>query len=258
MTSAAERRKFFLLLIGFTLPFILAGAVFDMRILPGVPLSAAMFVAPFLAVAAVFGENAESRTAAFRNLFRFRTGRGFGVRTLSFVLMPAILLLSFLFARLSGALEEDLVIRAPRLLILLVAFIVSAIGEESGWTGFLLLDYEDSRRYRHYLSVPACYVAWHLIPFIQTGHAASWIVGQCLFSFVSRIMMIQLYALSGRAGAVSLILHATYNLAWQLYPVDGSRYDPWSVFTLSLSVAVLLELAIAKKIAPSRRSEARA
>ena len=37
----------------------------------------------------------------------------------------------------------------------------------------------------------------------------------------------------------AIIVHSTYNLAWQIYPNSGSYYDPWKTFILMMSVVVI-------------------
>ena len=69
---------------------------------------------------------------------------------------------------------------------------MSGLGEEIGWTGFAL-----PRLLRLTGSpVPSAallggyYVAWHIVPFIETGNGLPWVLAQCAQAFLMRCTIV--------------------------------------------------------------------
>jgi hypothetical protein len=61
-----------------------------------------------------------------------------------------------------------------------------------------------------------------------------------VFSVVFRVVLVEAYALSGESLAAVVVTHATYNVAWSLYPTQGSHYSPAVTAALTAAVAVAL------------------
>jgi hypothetical protein len=66
---------------------------------------------------------------------------------------------------------------------------------------------------------------------------------QCLFSVVFRVVLVQLYVAAGRCLVVPVLAHVGYNLAWAVFPVAGSHYDPATAAAITAVVAGALALA---------------
>lgn len=247
-STKSDYRRFYILLIIISLPFIIIEELLHIQLLPGLPLSALMFVAPILAVLVLYHGNNNELSLVIRNLFRFRTSKSILILAVSVFLMPLIVFISFIYAKITNAINENITISILNVIALLVVFLIAAVGEEFAWTGFLLKKYTLESKYKYYIFIPIAYIAWHLIPFIQTNHSLTWIIGQLIFSFVFRILIIQIYIVSGKMGLLSVFMHATYNLAWQAFPVNGSMYNPWSVSLISIIIAIILELSIRRKM----------
>ena len=121
------------------------------------------------------------------------------------------------------------------------SYLFGAVAEELGWTGYALPRLlELTGEVRSGLILGVFWAAWHVIPYLQAGNGARWIVGQCLFSIALRMLLVRLSVGARLSIWPAVIGHATYNLAWSLSPDGGAGYDPWvaAAFTAAL-VAVL-------------------
>jgi membrane protease YdiL (CAAX protease family) len=125
-------------------------------------------------------------------------------------------------------------------LALALAYTVAAVAEESGWTAFVLPRLLPAvGELPAGLAIGAVWGLWHVIPYVQAGHTAWWIAGQCVYTVVFRVLLVRL-ALSQRGSMwPAVAAHAGYNLAWSLSPGAGAHYDPWvAAAVTALLVAV--------------------
>lgn len=216
-------------------------------VLPGLPVSALMFVAPLIATGAALGPTGVAQTfATHRRANRGPAGLGLLGRigrSLAWApLMPAVVFATYPLQRWAGRDMPVFTVDWAGAALLLVLFLVTATVEEIGWTWFM------TERLRHRwrplwtgVAVGALWAFVHVVPYAQAGNSWSWIVAQCVFTVVFRIVLVQAYGRSGRALSVPVVLHATYNVAWGLYPTEGSHYSP--LLTALLTAAVALALA---------------
>jgi uncharacterized protein len=121
-----------------------------------------------------------------------------------------------------------------------IVYTVSGLGEEIGWTGFAL-----PRLLRLTGSpVPSAallggyYVAWHIVPFLETGNGLPWVLAQCAQAFLLRCIIVGLCAGSRNQIWMAVLVHGLSNLAWSTAPSGGAYYDPAFVDLLLLPVAV--------------------
>lgn len=127
-------------------------------------------------------------------------------------------------------------------------YLVSAFGEEVGWTGFAL-----PRLLRLFGELPSALLLglfwslWHVVPFWEAGNSAWWIVGQCCFSIVFRVVMVRLTTLIGATIWPAVLAHAAYNFSWSFSLDAGSHYMPWVVAAFTSAAAALLFLAHASR-----------
>ena len=123
---------------------------------------------------------------------------------------------------------------------LLFAFLfVAAACEELAWSATLV----QPIRKAHGALVAALVIGgfWallHVVPYIQAGNNASWVVGQCVFTVAFRVVLVWLYGVTGDSLFAAAICHAAYNTAWQLFPNQGSGYNPWITAGLTALVAL--------------------
>ena len=221
---------FFLAVFAVSLPLWVLGGLTSARLMPGLPLSALMFLCTAL-IACVYSANTGGTGAVRRLLARSFDARRIGSALWlipSLLLMPGVLVASYAIMRVAQlplpvpAVPWSL---APALLLL---FFLAAVGEELAWSA-TVLDPLQSR----FGALPAALIigviwaAWHVIPLTQVHQSMSWVLGQCLSTVAFRVVLVWLYNNTGRSVFAVSVCHATFNLAWQLFPNRGSHYDPW-------------------------------
>lgn len=111
-------------------------------------------------------------------------------------------------------------------LLMLAAFFVGALGEELGWSGYVLDPLQ--RRWgalQAALILGAVGVAWHLVPLLLMHRAPVWIAWWCVYAVAARILIIWLF--NNTAGSVFAValFHAMLNLSYMRFPVNGSHFD---------------------------------
>jgi len=244
--------RFVVATIATSLLFWILGAIDEASLLlPGLPLSALMFVAPAIGVLVALGPAAAAR--------QLRAGLTDGRRRLSRVvrslawapLMPAAVLVTYPLQAWVGRSQPAFTVDWGTVLVLGLVFTVTAIVEEVGWTSFLTTRL--LRRWRPAwvaLVIGALWTLLHSVPYIQAGNPASWVFWQCVFSMVFRFVLVYAYSLAAGSLSVVVVLHATYNVAWGAYPWQGSHYDPMFVTATTAVVAVALASVYALRPAP--------
>jgi uncharacterized protein len=127
--------------------------------------------------------------------------------------------------------------------LLALIYLVSALGEEIGWTGYALPRLLSIHgEFASALILGVFWAAWHIIPFWEAGNSVTWIIGQCLFSVALRIVLVRLTVLARMSIWPAVICHAMYNLAWSLSPQAGAHYNPWIVGTVVACAVAFLYL----------------
>jgi len=74
--------------------------------------------------------------------------------------------------------------------------------------------------------IGAVWAVWHFIPLLQAHRSMEWIAWWSLGTISLRVIMVWIYAQSGRSVFGMALFHAMINLCWQLFPINGSYYDP--------------------------------
>jgi uncharacterized protein len=228
------------------LVFYLAGYLFGgLGGVTGAPLpaSALGFVCPVLAAALLLHRRPGGISRWLRKGLRLPRGRRAWWWVPAVVLMPSVLVTAYLVMEWAGAALPPPSVSWSALPLMVAAFLVGAVGEELGWSGFAA----ETMLRRHGVVVVglvlgAAWALWHVVPYGQLGHGTAWIVGQCLFSVAFRVVLVQLYVAAGRCLVVPVLAHAGYNLAWAVFPVAGSYYDPAVAAVITAAVAGVLAL----------------
>lgn len=57
------------------------------------------------------------------------------------------------------------------------------------------------------------------------GRSLSWIAWWCLDAVAARVLIVWLYNNMGHSVSAVALFHATLNLSWMLFPVNGSHFD---------------------------------
>ena len=236
---------FILLVFALSVPFWLVGARYRIELLPGLPLAAIMVVCPLLASSILIGRE-QGSAAVKAHLQRSLDWRRIVARVWYLpilLLCPAVAVFSYAVMRLLG-----MPVPAPQLswaaaVVLFVLFLVSALGEESGWSGYLIDPLQE--RFGAALAgiaLGSVWAAWHTVPLLQAGRAPGWIAWWCLGTVSLRILHTWLYNNTGKSVFGAILFHATNNVSWQMFPNSGSHYDPRINGIIVSAIAVLVTL----------------
>lgn len=237
---------FFGLVILLSIPFWTLGLYADdAALLPaGLPIAALMAVCPFLAalILVVLERNSQGLGLSVRSLRTLpKNGIWYGVALLG---MPAVMALCYIVMDVFGmSLPGSVRIEWTSLFFLLPLFLLGAIGEEAGWTGYILKPLKSKFGLIGAALVLALFgAAWHSIPLLQGSNGLEWILWQCIVVFVTRLMTVGLYFVSGQSLFVVILFHVMDNVSFAMFPNDGSHYNP--MVKAIVLVLVLLVLGI--------------
>jgi hypothetical protein len=78
---------------------------------------------------------------------------------------------------------------------------------------------------------------------VQAGRSQAWIAWQCLFWVTSRVLFVWLYNNTGKSVFAAALYHAMLNMTWQLFPANGSFYDP-RITGLIVAVTALFVIVV--------------
>ncbi len=246
LSGARSLLLFFLLVFAFSIPFWLLGAATGLELLPGLPIASLMTFCPMLAAMVLV----------------YRKNRGVGVAVLLkrafdlnrieakvwyvpvLLLMPVVMALSFFVLRLTGTPVPLPKIALLPTLALAVAFFVAALGEELGWSGYAT-DPMQSRwgALSTSLILGVIWAIYHYIALAQAHRSVTWIAWWTLSTLALRIIIVWLYNNTGRSVFAAALFHMTINVTWQLFPVNGSYYDPrvsGSILALAAIIIIVI------------------
>jgi membrane protease YdiL (CAAX protease family) len=234
---------FFALVLALTVPFLLLGEVTGTMVLPGLPVSALIVVCPTIAAVALVAARHQSR--GLRLFVRGAFGRWprgwWWVPTL--LLFPGTMVVSWIAQRAAGVAVPVPVVGLLDVGGLFALLLVAGAAEELGWSGYAVEPLRDRwGPLAASMVIGAVWVVFHLVPLLQAARSVAWIAWWTLGTLGLRVVLVWLYEHTGRAVIGVSIMHASYNLAWQLYPVRGSFYDPAVTSTVVAAVAVVVAL----------------
>jgi membrane protease YdiL (CAAX protease family) len=233
---------FFGLVSVLTAPLWALGAFVNYDFLPGLPIAALAVMCPALA-AGILTLRAGGRTSLIALLKRavdFRGARRWVLPTI--LINPVLFGLAFVVSRFLGA---DILLPQFSLIstiALFALFLPTAMLEELGWSGYALdrLQIRLSPRMAAVL-LGVLWALWHIPTLVQAGRSLEWIAWWSVWTVSARLVMVWLYNWAGKSVTAVALYHATSNLCWQLYPVNGSHFDPRvsGLITFALAVALM-------------------
>ena len=162
----------------------------------------------------------------FRRSFDFNRIKSKRWLVPTLLLMPAVSLMVYGVMRWTGMPVQPAQFHLLPTLLMFLAFFIGAVGEELGWSGYALEPMQERwGALGASLLLGLVGIAWHLIPLLSIGHSASWIAWWCLYALSFRFLTVWIYNNTGRSVFAAALFHATLNLAYMLFPVDGSHFD---------------------------------
>ena len=221
--------SFFLLVFAMSAPFWLIGATNSSQLLPGVPTSALQFICPSLAAMLLLYREGgvHAATGLLKRSFDYKRMTSMVWLLPIFLVMPAVMLISYATMRLLDFPLPTVDINWFSVAPLFVAFFIAGLGEELGWSGYVIEPLQARwSALGASLILGSVWAAWHLIPLQQVGRADTWIAWWCLATVALRILHTWLYNNTGRSVFGQALFHSSANTCWQLFPNNGSHYDP--------------------------------
>jgi hypothetical protein len=232
---------FFVLVFVLSIPFWAAGALSASQLLPALLISALGFLCPAAAILAYRVNGRAGVAALFKRSFDFGRIGAKGWLAPVILLQPGIMALSYRVIRLAGTPIPAAQFSFLTAFGLLVVFFFAGLGEELGCRDISLIPCRNAvGRWE-----PACCLGWSGRCGISSrccrrsgrgGFMAWWSLG----TLASRVIIVWLYNNNGKSVFVAAVFHAIINLTWQLFPVNGSYYDPRVTGLIAAVVAVVV------------------
>jgi membrane protease YdiL (CAAX protease family) len=237
--------KFFLLVFALAIPFYLVGALTTFQLLPGVPLSGLGVLCPVgAAVILVYGRKGiVGVTDLLKRSFDFKRVKSKVWYVPLILLMPCIMVISYVVMRLTGVSLPTPQFSVLKTLILFAVFIIPALCEELGWSGYAIgpLQYRFGALQASIL-VGVVWAIWHFIPLLEVHRSWVFIAWWSLATVAARVIIVWLYNNTGKSVFVATVFHTMMNVTWQLFPVNGSYYDPRITGLIMAFVAAIVAI----------------
>jgi uncharacterized protein len=220
---------FFGLTFALTVPFWIIGGARGNALMPGLPVAALAVICP--ATAALILSWQLNGTAGARALL-IRTINVGRVKPRAWWLLillfsPAAHVAAFFISRNLGTEVPNPQFNILSAVMLFAIFLIFAVTEEMGWTGFVLNPLQKQiGLIPAALLIGAIWAIWHYPALLQAHRSASWIAWWTLGTISLRLFMVWLFNRTGGSVFAVVVVHATNNLSWQLYPIQGSWWDP--------------------------------
>lgn len=244
--AAAKNRSplaYVMLTFALSIPFWIAGALTDLQLLPAIPVSALGLLCMVGAAAIlVYRKNGWiGVTALLKRSFDFKRVPAKIWYVPTILLMPCIMVLSYIAMRRMGVVLPAPQVSLATTLILFVLFFIAAIGEELGWMGYAIDPLQDRfGALGGALLLGVVWSVWHFIPLLSVQRSLDFIAWWSLGTVAYRVIITWLYNNTGKSVFVAVLFHAMINVTWQLFPIDGSYYDPRVTSLISAAVAVVV------------------
>ena len=233
--------SYFIMVFVLSVPFYFLGTagthILGLSILPA---SALMVIVPLIVAVTLIHQQRGSLgvMALLKSTLVYQRSRGMGWILVALLFMPFVFILEFAIIRLTGVALPLPKITPSQLPFLFLVFFVGAVGEEAGWQGYAYPAlYKRLSAFRSAVILGAVWGLWHVVPFVQQGRSADWILWQCLSTVAMRIIIVWLFENTNKSIFIAVLLHTMFNVSWALFPIAGSFYDPFIAFVI-LAVAV--------------------
>ncbi|MGB8699076.1 MAG: CPBP family glutamic-type intramembrane protease [Thermosynechococcaceae cyanobacterium] len=249
LNSVASRNRsplaYFILTFALSIPFWIAGALTHVQILPALPVSALEVLCMVGAASIlVYRENGLASVAELlKRSCDFQRVRAKIWYVPTLLLMPCIMVLSYATMRLMGVPIPVPQFSLAKTFALVLLFFIAALCEELGWSGYAIDPLQERfGALQGALLLGGVWAAVHFIPLLQAQRSLHFIAWWSLATVAYRVIITWLYNNTGRSFFVATLFHAMSNLTWQLFPVDGSYYDPRVTGAIAAGVAIIVTI----------------
>jgi uncharacterized protein len=237
--------KFFLLVFALSIPFWVLGFIAPdtTRLLPiKLPIAALMSICPLLAAAILIYKKSEIKgvKALLKKVFDCRKIKK-RIWYLPIVfLMPLTALLSYLYVKITDTILPQPNISILSILIFFVVYFIGAIGEEPGWSGYIIESLQNKYgALKASIILGIIWAVWHIIPYYQAHQTTGWIVWQCIGTVFLRIIMVWIFNNAGKSVFAMVLFHTIINISPYLIPNYGANYNPF-IFCMLLIITVVI------------------
>jgi uncharacterized protein len=255
--SALKPIAFFILVFALAVPFWVVGAMTRFQLLPGLPVAALMFICPGLS--ALILACRENGTAGAEALLR----RAFDYKRIEakvwyapiLILMPGVMALSYGLMRWSGVVLPTPRFSGLRIISLFIVFFFTALGEELGWSGYAIDPMQERwNAIQASILLGSVWAVYHYVALGEAHRSVTWIAWWSLFTIALRVLIVWLYNNTGKSVFGVSIFHATFNVTWQLFPNNGSSWDPHVTALLTVGVATIVTVVWGPRTLARRRN----
>ena len=237
--------KFFLLVLVLSIPFwILAAFTRDLtKILPiKLPISALMAFCPLLAAIILVykARKLQGVKELLQRAFDFKRIKDKKWYIPIVFLMPLIAALSYGYVKMTGGvMPTEPKISLLTVFIFFTVYFVGAIGEELGWSGYIIDPLQN--RYgalNASIVLGLLWAIWHIIPWSQAHQTPVWIIWQSIGTVFLRVIMVWIFNNTGKSVFAMVLFHAMINISPYLIPNYGAHYDPF-IFSVILGITAI-------------------
>ena len=213
----------------------------DLHLMPGLSVSVLMAFCPLIAALLLVHreKGMAGSTALLKRSVDYKRIKDKRWYLPILLLMPAVSIVVYGLMRVQGlplsasptqaqSIAQVLVaLPTMSTLLMFAAFFVGALGEELGWSGYVLDPLQKRwSALNSGLILGAVGVAWHLVPLLIIMHRPpAWIAWWSVYAVAFRILIVWLYNNTGGSVFAVALFHATLNLTYMLFPVNGSHFD---------------------------------
>lgn len=239
--------RFFALLYALSVPWWILAQFVRIEGLPDeLPITdaGATFMPLLAAVILVARESgAQGVTRLLARILDFQRISGVGWWAITLLIMPAILVLTYMFMRMLGmSLPDTWSLPATAILVFLLYFL-AAVGEEVGYTGYAtgLLQQRTSPLLAA-LIIGTLWALWHLPSMIGLGQPIGLIICGLIATVAFRIIYFWLHNGTGSLFAIILV-HALFNAGRTFFPGGRTSFEQHSA-VVGYGIVVVLALTI--------------
>ena len=234
---------FFILAVLLIVPFWILGTATHLALAPGIPISALGFVCPALAAAIMVYREDKWRSvkALLKRSFDYKRIKNWRWYVVVLLLFPAVMVMTYIILRLVGVnVPSPQIAIVPTIALIVIGFI-AAMGEELGWSGYAI-----DRLQHRWHALPASIILgcmwslYHYPVLLQLNRSISWMAWWTLYSVAARVIMVWIFNRDGKSVFSMALFHMMLNVAWQLFPINGSYADYRIISVLLVIIAVAL------------------
>jgi len=237
--------NFFLLVFAFSIPIwiITAYAPDIAQYIPiKLPLSSVTTFCPMLA--AIILVKREGRKGGVKALmaksFDFKKIKDKRWYIVIIFFMPLIALLTFWFMKFEGIFLNEPNTPIITVLIYFFIFFIGAIGEEIGWSGYVIEPLQEKLgALNASIIIGLVWASWHIVPFSQAHRSSEWMFWQFMSTIFFRIIMVWIFNNTGKSVFAMVLFHTMINVSFFSFPNYGTHYSPFGA-TIFLFLTVVL------------------